>query len=269
MRIRILVDNNTKNELFPEWGLAVYIEYHGHNILLDAGTTGIFAENAKQMGISVSEIELAVLSHAHYDHSDGLERFFEENKTGKCYIRSCCGENCYDRKKGDKYIGIKKGLLEKYADRFVRIDGDYSLLPGVWLIPHKTAGLEKMGEKMGMCVYQDGVWKTDNFAHEQSLVFETEKGLAIFNSCCHGGADNIIREIRSTWPDKRIYALIGGFHLYKSFDREVVALAERIRETGIERIYTGHCTGERAVGLLQEQLGDMVKTIYTGMEIEV
>ena len=266
MRIKILVDNNTEGTLQAEWGLSLYIEYEGHRILLDAGTTGIFAENAEVLGISLDEVELAVLSHAHYDHADGFQRFFQENGNAKCYIRHCCGADCYDRKK-DKYIGIREGLLETYADRFVRVEGDYELLPGVTLLPHKTAGLGEIGEKVGMYRYRDGVWVPDDFSHEQSLVFETKKGLVVCNSCCHGGADHIIEETERTFPGKRVYALIGGLHLYKASDEEVIALAEKIRETGIKKIYTGHCTGERAMELLKRKLGDMAEQIYTGMEI--
>lgn len=294
MRITVLVDNNTESALQAEWGLSLFIEYNGHRILLDAGTTGIFAENAKVLGIAAEDIEFAVLSHAHYDHADGFARFFEENKTAKCYIRSCCGEDCYDRKK-DKYIGIKPGLLKEHADRFVRIDGDRELLPGAALLPHKTEGLGRVGEKVGMYRYLDGAWVPDDFSHEQSLVFQTKKGLVICNSCCHGGADRIIEEVKRTYPGERIHALIGGLHLYRASDEEVTALAEKIRKTGIEKVYTGHCTGERAMELLTERLngckpadsaeeeaagrGDgqnvseerrpdpVVEQIYTGMEI--
>lgn len=268
MRIIILVDNNTRDTLQVEWGLSLFIEYEGHRILLDAGTTGIFADNAEALGISVEKIELAVLSHAHYDHADGLERFFQVNKKAKCYIRNCCGADCYDRKK-DKYIGIREGLLEAWADRFVRVEGDYELLPGVTLLPHKTEGLEKAGEKVGMYRYRDGAWTPDDFSHEQSLVFETDRGLVICNSCCHGGADHIIEEVKQTFPGKKVYALIGGLHLYKASDEEVLALADEIRETGIEKVYTGHCTGERAMELLKRELGDAAAEIYTGMEIEI
>lgn len=269
MRITILVDNNTRSDLKPEWGLAVYIGYNGHKILLDAGWTGIFAENSEMLGISVDEIEAAVLSHAHYDHSDGLETFFQKNGRAKCYLRSCCGENCFDLKGKEKYIGIQKGYLEKYADRLVRVEGDYKLFPGVWLVPHKTPGLEKQGEKAGMYLRKGNAFVPDSFEHEQSLVFETEKGLVILNSCSHGGADNIIAEIKETFPEQKIHALIGGLHLFKSSDEEVLTLAKKVRETGIEKIYTGHCTGERAMELLQKELGDMVEQIYTGMEIEI
>ena len=204
-----------------------------------------------------------MLSHAHYDHADGMERFFRENKNAKCYIRSCCGEDCYDRKK-DKYIGIREGLLAAYHDRFVRIKEDYELLPGVTLLPHKTKGLDRLGEKVGMYRYQDGAWIPDDFSHEQSLVFETEKGLVICNSCCHGGADHIIEEVKQTFPGKRVYALIGGLHLYKASDEEVLALAEKIRQTGIEKVYTGHCTGERAVELLKRELNRSISAVGAG-----
>lgn len=268
MRITVLVDNNTKDALQAEWGLSLYIEYEGHKILLDAGTTGIFAENAKTLRISLEEIELAVLSHAHYDHGDGFARFFEENRTAKCYIRSCCSEDCYDRKK-DKYIGIRKGLLAQYADRFVRVEGEKELLPGVKLLPHRTEGLGKVGEKVGMYRYLEGTWVADDFSHEQSLVFETKKGLVVCNSCCHGGADRIIEEVKRAYPGRTVYALVGGLHLYRSPDGEVAALAEKIRETGIGKICTGHCTGERALEILKQELADRVEQIYTGMVIEL
>lgn len=271
MFAKILIDNITKNQWKAEWGLAVYIEHDGHKILLDTGTTGAFAENADAMGISLEEVEFGVLSHAHYDHSDGLEPFFERNRTAKFYLRAGTAENCYGKKNFlfKRYIGIHKGYLERFADRIVYVDGDYEVVPGVTLLPHKTPGLEKIGKKAGMYVKVNGRWKPDSFAHEQSLVLDTEHGLVIFNSCSHGGADNIIREAEMTFPGKRICALIGGFHLFRSTDQEVLALAGRIKETGIEKIYTGHCTGARAMELLKAELGDRAEQLYTGLEIEL
>ena len=108
----------------------------------------------------------------------------------------------------------------------------------------------------------------DDFAHEQSLVFETPKGLVVFNSCSHGGADTIIKEVAATFADRRIIALIGGFHLFMTPEKEVRALAERIRATGIERVYTGHCTGTKAFQILKEELGDQVEQLSTGLVME-
>lgn len=271
MLAKILVDNNTRNEWKAEWGLAVYIEYEGHKILLDAGTTHVFAENAENMGIDLNQVEFGVLSHAHFDHSDGLDIFFECNKNAKFYLRSACAENCYSKKGGTElsYIGIKEGYLRQFEDRFVFVDGELEVIPGVTLLPHKTDGLEQVGEHAGMYVKIRGKFQPDAFEHEQSLVFRTEKGLVVFNSCSHGGADNIIREVQKTWPDEPIHAYIGGLHLFRSSDEEVYAFAKRVRETGIQCIYTGHCTGERQMEILKEELGDVIHELYTGLEISV
>ena len=112
-----------------------------------------------------------------------------------------------------------------------------------------------------------GQFQPDAFEHEQSLVFDTADGLVVFNSCSHGGADNIIREVQNTWPDKHIKAYIGGLHLFRSTDEEVYAFAKRVKETGIKRIFIGHCTGDRAMEILREELGDVVHELYTGLEM--
>lgn len=45
--------------------------------------------------------------------------------------------------------------------------------------------------------------KHDDFHHEQSLVFDTDDGLVILNSCSHGGIDNIVKEVKATFEGKK------------------------------------------------------------------
>ena len=271
MRAVILVDNLTHSDLTPEWGLSVYIEYNGHKILLDTGASGLFAENAAALGIDLTQVELGVLSHAHFDHADGMGVFFERNDHAPFYLRASCGEFCYDKEEeGYHYEGIQKGLLAQYDNRLRYVEGTVSPLPGVYLLPHTTPGLEKLGEKAGMYLLQpDGSFLPDDFRHEQSLVFETERGLVIFNSCSHAGADNIVKEVAAAFPGKPIYAIAGGFHLFATPSHEVRAFAERLRDTGVQRVITGHCTGEEAYGILAEVLGDKAQQIYTGLTLDL
>lgn len=265
---RILIDNETKSALLPEWGLSVLIEFQGHRILLDTGASDKFLQNADSLGTDLSTVEFGVLSHAHYDHADGMAAFFGRNKTAPFYLRKGSRENCYSGTgEARHYIGIQRGLLKEFAGRLVYVDGDYEAAPGVFLLPHKIPGLERIGRAAELFLLEGEELRPDSFAHEQSLVFDTARGLVIFNSCSHGGADNIIREIQEMYPDKNICAVIGGFHLYKMDDGQVRAFARRVRDTGIEKIYTGHCTGERAYQILREELGERVQQIYTGMEI--
>ena len=270
MIAKILIDNLALEGLACEWGLAVYIEYNGRRILLDSGTTGSFADNAEKMGVDLSSVELGVLSHAHYDHANGFDRFFAMNSKAKIYIAPEAKENLYGWKKTlPNYGGIRRGMLKEHADRFIRASGKQEILPTVYLLGHSTPGLAAMGKRNKLYVRR-GFWlHPDDFRHEQSLIFDTETGLVVFNSCSHAGPDVIIREAEAAFPGKKVRALIGGFHLFRLSDDEVRALAGRLKKCGVEKLVTGHCSGQRGFELLHEELGDMVQQMYTGMTIEI
>ena len=271
MKVYVLVDNADGEGLKGEWGLSFYIEYNGRTLLLDAGLSVLFAENAERMGLDLSKVDLAVLSHAHDDHSNGLDRFFELNEHAPLYVASGCDENCYDRKAlFYKYAGIPRGIMKRHADRIIKADEDLMIADGIRLLGHTTQGLDKQGLAEKMYLKQGFMRYTpDDFRHEQSLVFEEDDGVVIFNSCSHAGADNIINEVMSVYPGKRITAMIGGFHLFNKDDDYIRAFAHRVEETGAEAIYTGHCTGKKALDILCEELGSKVHAFKTGMVFEI
>lgn len=262
----VLIDNIAQPLLLSEWGLSILIKYNGRIILLDTGKSGQFAENAAMLGRSLSEVEAGVLSHAHYDHADGIPDFFRINPTAQFYLREGTAENCYSGEGDDRhYIGIKQGTLSEYRSRIAFASGDVQLFEGAWLIPHKR-DMEQAGRRAHMYLLTQNGWDTDRFAHEQSLVLETEKGLVIFNSCCHGGADVIIEEISSTFG-REVYALVGGLHLFRSTEEEMEQMVERLAAASVQRIITGHCTGEIGFEILRKRLGDRVEQMYSGMEM--
>ncbi len=268
IRATVLIDNISEPPLLSEWGLSVMIEYHGRKLLLDTGKSPQFAENAQLLGKQLSQAEFGVLSHAHYDHADGMDEFFRINSTAGFWLREGTHENCYSGEGEERhYIGIKQGTLNRHRSRIRFASGDTELFEGAWLIPHKT-DMEQAGRQAHMYLLTERGWDTDRFAHEQSLVLETAQGLVIFNSCCHGGADVIIDEVRRSFG-REVYALVGGLHLFRSSDRTVLAMAERLAQSGVQRIITGHCTGERGFGLLKSVLGDRVEQMYSGMRFVI
>lgn len=295
MKVTVLVDNRDGENLKGEWGLSFHIEYEGKTVLLDTGLSGLFAENAKKLGLDLQKVDYAVLSHAHDDHANGMDTFFEVNDHAPFYVAEGCEENCYDRH-GLRmvYAGIPRGIMTRHAGRIVKAGkADASGKPdasekpekaekavtgglitqidkGISLLAHSTPGLDKLGRAEKMYLRQ-GLLKfiPDDFRHEQSLVFELPEGVAVFNSCSHAGADNIINEAMQAYPGRRILAMIGGFHLFNKTDEYVRSFARRVLETGVEAVYTGHCTGDRAMEILSEELGDRMHAFYTGMEFEL
>ncbi len=277
MKIIALIENKGDGSLKVEHGLAIYIEYGGRTYLLDAGSSNAFIENAKRLKVDLSKIDVGILSHAHYDHSGGYANFFDINHKANVYVRDKGCEPCYT-KIGliKKYIGIPKKTLKDYGHRFKYVSGQYEIDKGVWIIPHTTPDLEKRGKAMHMARKVNRKFVDDDFAHEQSLVFECSDGLVILNSCSHGGVDNILKEVQATFPGKKLLAMIGGFHLMglmgtKSVafsTEEIRALAQRVKALGVQEVYTGHCTGDPAFAILKEELGEQIQYFSTGTILE-
>ncbi|MBQ6560231.1 MAG: MBL fold metallo-hydrolase [Erysipelotrichaceae bacterium] len=269
-KITVISDNIPNDRLQGEWGLCLLIEYQGKKILVDAGASDLFLHNMKELGFDVKDVDYATLSHAHYDHANGIPAFFENNTKAKFHIRETTAADCYSRKWiFHKYIGIPKKMMNDYPDRIEIVSGDYKVTDGVYLIPHKTPGLSRIGKRESMYRKTANGWVVDDFSHEQSLVLETDQGLLIVNSCSHGGVVNIINEIKETFPDQKIYGYIGGFHLFNKTDKEINEVADHLQETDLSYICTGHCTKEHAYDLLKEKMGDRLHQLQVGLVIEI
>ena len=266
----VLIDNIAAEPLCAEWGLSIFIEADNNKILLDTGASELFAQNAQLLNIPLEDMDFGVLSHAHYDHADGMETFFSKNQTAPFLLSHRCYENCYGLKEGElHYIGIQPGIMEKYADRIKYINGTAKISDGVWLVPHRKADYSDFALSNDLYMSDGNCHIPDDFGHEQSLVFETEKGLVVFNSCSHTGMINILADIEEMLGRKDVYAYIGGLHLFKRSDEEVHALGKEIAATGIQHIFTGHCTGEQAFGILKAELGDRLNQIHSGFSVEL
>lgn len=115
LKMTALVDNTAVSPFLCEWGLSILIEADKTKILLDTGSSDMFAKNAEQLGIDLSDVKLGVLSHAHYDHSDGMDAFFSLNETAPFLVREGSCENCFGLKEGAmEYIGIKKPFSRSF-----------------------------------------------------------------------------------------------------------------------------------------------------------
>ncbi len=74
VKITVLVDNNANGTLNSPWGLAMLVETTDLAILFDSGPSPFALENnSASLGIDLeSTCDLAVASHQHPDHVDGL-----------------------------------------------------------------------------------------------------------------------------------------------------------------------------------------------------
>ena len=281
VKVIVLVENQAPEGLECEHGLSIYVEYGNEKYLLDTGSSDMFLRNAQKLGVSIKDVDASILSHAHYDHAGGFSAFAQQNEKAPIWIRHGAEENCYRKTlEGEKYIGIPKGMLKDLEERILYAKGDCCISSGVYLIPHKGSGAEMRGKQAKMFIrktLKDKIEdKIENFSHEQTLVFRCKSGLVLLNSCSHGGIVQIVREVKDTFPEEKILAVFGGFHLMKGnleemneTIEEVEAIGASLLEEGILYVYTGHCTGTKAFSVLKTVLGEKLEYMKTGMQVEL
>lgn len=233
MKITALTENTRYNEnISAEHGLSLYIETDNHKILFDMGQTSLFSENAEKLGIDLTQVDIAVLSHGHYDHGGGLKKFLETNKTAPVYISCHAFGDYYNGT--EKYIGLDKALQNEkrlvFVDDILEIDSELSLYSC-----NNKPQLHYLGS-FGLNMKCNGEFLPDDFRHEQYLLINTNGKRVLISGCSHKGVMDIAEWFE---PD----ALIGGFHYSK------LSLDEKLEEYALTlashktAYYTCHCTG--------------------------
>ena len=265
LEMMVLIDNVAEAPLASEWGLSILIHADDRSILLDTGASGLFAQNADALGIDLAKVDTGVLSHAHYDHADGMETFFSLNQSAPFLVREGSCENCFGIKEGDlRYIGMKRGVMDRYGTRIQYVNGVQEIFDDIWLVPHRKADYSAIALRNDLYRVDQEERVPDDFTHEQSLVIETVQGLVVFNSCSHTGMTNILEDISEFMDRCDVCAYVGGLHLYKMTDEELEELSVNIRTTSVQHIFTGHCTGDHAFNFLKKSLGDRMEQFSSG-----
>ena len=260
MRIVTLIENSTTSDIFAaEHGLSLYIEAASKKILFDAGQSDAFADNAKKLGVDLSAVDFAVLSHGHYDHSGGLSRFLQINNRAPVYLSKYALLPYYHGK--DRYIGVDPSLQNH--DRLIFTNEICELAPHITLFGCNQANRLFPIDSSGLTILQDGIYKDDQFLHEQYLLIEENGKRILISGCSHKGIQNI-----TAWfnPD----VLIGGFHfmnLSPLSDAIQLRTAANQLLTYKTTYYTGHCTGSEQFDYLKTIMGDKLQAIHSGSEI--
>lgn len=242
MKITVLAENvSEKSNVASEHGLSLYIESGEKRILFDMGQSEIFSENAKVLGVDLSLVDFAVISHGHYDHGTGLARFLELNKTASVYINKDAFVPHFNGT--EKYIGLDISVSGN--ERIVFTNSEISICKDVTLYP----AVEDITNKFSSSDFfscENGNFIPEDFHHEQYLMIEEKGKRVLFSGCSHRGITNIAKKFR---PD----VLIGGFHLSKFSNGELFEYASFLDKFHTD-YYTCHCTGQEQYRFLKSRM---------------
>lgn len=259
MRLVVLVENTAcREDLTAEHGLSLYLETQGHKILFDMGQSEAFADNAGKLGVDLAQVDLAVLSHGHYDHGGGLRHFLQTNGSAPVYVSPYAFGHHYNGK--DKYIGLDR-TLEGHP-RLVPAEDGSVLGEGLCLRSFRDR-IPRFGmDPYGLKVLRQGQLVPEDFLHEQYLMIREGDRTICVSGCAHRGVLDIM-----DWAKPQV--LVGGFH-FKQVAVEAGGTLDRAAEvlrTYPAVYYTGHCTGQAQFAYLKRQMGEQLRPLSTGMEI--
>lgn len=275
MKIITLLENDAcRTDLRAARGLSVYVETARHKVLFDMGPDASLLDNARALGVDLSAVDIAVLSHGHSDHGGGLAAFCEVNSRAKIYLRPGALRPYYAVLPGKEpnFIGVEMpdSAIQRrfvFTETTLRLDEELLLFSGVEDDKSLRAVAPKLQEKTA-----EG-FRPDGFSHEQHLLVRENGKAALLVGCGHLGIVNTLRAARKLlgrMPD----AVFGGFHLFElepgnpEAERLIAVTAEALSE-GNTVYYTGHCTGDWAYERLRETLGDRFRPMHGGTAAEL
>lgn len=275
MKVLSLIENISNSEqLKCEHGLSLFIQTAKHKILFDTGASESFLENALALGVDLKEVDIAVISHGHYDHGGGLEAFLALNTKANVYISAKAFEKYYAKREDGslEYIGLDETLLPNerliLTQGYLKIDDELELFSGV-----KGSSLNPTGNKvLFMQSGENPLPEPDTFEHEQNLIITEGKKSLLLAGCAHNGIINILEHMHRVLGKEDTDYVIGGFHLFNLFKEKqsdvdfIKQIADRLKET-TSIFYTCHCTGIQPYEVLKENMGQQIHYLATGDQL--
>ena len=236
LTVTVIYDNRVGAEgLESAWGFACLVEGLEKTIFFDTGGNGpTLLGNMAALGIEPRDIDVVVLSHAHWDHMGGLADFLDVHNSVTVY------------------------LLESFPDEI----GDDSRSRGADVI--------KVSEPIGLCAgaMLSGEMVVQGGVKEQSLFLSTGSGVAVVTGCAHPGILSTVERAKEM-TGRDVLVIIGGFHLFKDSDASVRRIVSRLQELGVRWAAPCHCSGDSAIQEFADAYGDAFLLCRAGAVIPV
>lgn len=215
VKITTIVDNEVwMRGLLSTWGLSFYISFLSnnkrHSILMDtSGSFQTFYHNALRLGLDLALIEAVFISHWHSDHYGALSQVLSLLKPQTpVYVPS---ENSF---------GVKE----------IRNAG------GTPIICNKPTRIFEGVMSTG---------RVPNRLSEHSLMVNVKnKGLIVLTGCSHPGIINTLTYAQKVSGIRKIYAVIGGFHI--SGLKEGLRVGRFLQRLDVKLVSPCHCTSKDA-----------------------
>ncbi len=267
-----MCENTASFGFLAEWGLSLLVEVEGSVILMDTGMSTVATHNGRLLGVDFSKLSAIVLSHAHVDHTGGLEHVLGLTESMRVVAHPEIWTPKYHRKESgeSKYIGVpfvrknmeSMGASFELATKPVEVTYEIVTSGEVPMITSYEKRSSKNFHKPGARM------EPDPFADDLSLAVKTENGLVLLLGCAHRGPINTIRRLQEVTGEERIYGVVGGTHLKEASDERIEETIRELKKMKVHKIACAHCTGFKAASMMAKAFGNTFINLNAGVQIE-
>lgn len=259
-------------------GLSLVITAHTphgpRTLLFDGGPVDYAVErNGVRLGIDFGAIGAVMLSHGHWDHAGGLPRAIGMigQAKGKSGVALYLHPGMF-RPRGQRQpdggvlpmdpIPTPEEWVAFGAEPLVSAEPQSCLDDAFFIsgeIPRVT-GYET-GVATQVCRPSDHAdWQPDPLLMDERFlaVHVRGKGLVVFSACSHAGIVNVLHHARAMFPEMKLHAVMGGFHLSGGTEAIIPDTVRDLGGFGLDIIIPAHCTGWRAVNALERAYGEKI-----------
>jgi 7,8-dihydropterin-6-yl-methyl-4-(beta-D-ribofuranosyl)aminobenzene 5'-phosphate synthase len=260
-----VIDEHTNADgLLGEHGSSFYIYAGGKRILFDTGNGFTIINNARALNIDLTALDAIVLSHAHQDHTGGLEAVLKLTGEIEVFAHPTIFKPKYTVVRGkeprrfslpetrEKYESLGAKFILKGEKKSNITENIFTIGPIERVKPSDDAKMPTRHIK------ENDEFIPDSFSDEQALVVDTPGGLVIILGCTHNGLENTINEIFGALGRKNILGIVGGLHLCDTGTARIEELAAWLNNLHVSHLLIGHCTGFKAASILYQALGETV-----------
>jgi 7,8-dihydropterin-6-yl-methyl-4-(beta-D-ribofuranosyl)aminobenzene 5'-phosphate synthase len=280
----------TANTLLAEFGFSVLaesqVEGQLRRVLIDFGySPQALANNVELMGVNLTNLDAAVLSHGHLDHYGGIGALAAIGiRQGVPLIvggeEAFCQRSSALRGSPPFSMGaldrstVREAGFEVQIRSMPEIIGDHAWTTGeIPLTGSERAAIPtRMEPGKGCDIDQLSNAKQaveaidDDGEHELATCYAIrDKGLVVITSCGHRGVINSIRQAQVASGIDKVHAVIGGFHLVAPRTaEEAMATVDAFEEIDPDYIVPMHCTGEAFIAEASKRMPEKVIRPYVG-----
>jgi 7,8-dihydropterin-6-yl-methyl-4-(beta-D-ribofuranosyl)aminobenzene 5'-phosphate synthase len=266
-----------------EWGLSLHLasEHNGAKAqyVLDFGyTPEIINRNFELLNIEPARINGLILSHGHLDHFGGLQGFVKQHRAQmRDDIALYVGGETVFRTKWIKEGGepMPWCTLDRAALEAQKVMPVCCPQPQALEGPFTSGYIERNSFETvtgGSLVVDDhftaderaGKLVKDTHPDEHATCYIVKgRGLVVISSCGHTGIINTVRSAMAAANVDKVHAVLGGFHLGPAPLDYLQHTLKELQAINPDVIVPMHCTGERFIDMLRQQMPD--KVVYSNV----